>query len=323
MTERIWITWEKQRRSIELAKKFNCQLFVFEENGALRYLTTFIKTVKVLIKFRPKYLFVQNPSMVLATFACLYGSITGSIIIVDRHTTFRLNKPHSGSLRIFLFMRLHYYTLRSADLTIVTNDFLADLVKKAKGNPVVLPDMLPDITTTQTIKLQGKKNILLISSFGKDEPIDEVIDAAKLLPPDHNVYITGNYRKKYSFLPDLPSNVTLTGFIPESDFFAYLHSVDIVMALTTADYCMLCGCYEAVAAEKPLITSDKQVLRDYFSNAVFVNNNSEDIANAIKKVILDDFFSKEKAVQFKNEICNIWNLKFTEANKKIIKLAEK
>ena len=32
---------------------------------------------------------------------------------------------------------------------------------------------------------------------------------------------------------------------------------------------MLCGCYEAVAAES-LITSDKQVLRDYFNEAVFV-----------------------------------------------------
>ena len=320
MIEKIWITWETQRRSIELSKALNCKLYIFDIEGIFRYPISIVKTLFVLFSKRPRLLFIQNPSMILATLACLYGKFTKVSVIVDRHTTFKLNQPQSGSLSIWIFMHLHYYTLRTADLTIVTNDFLADLVKKAKGNPVVLPDILPDITTTRTIKLQGKKNILLISSFGKDEPIDEVIDAAKLIPPDYHIYITGNYRKKYCSLPDLPLNVTLTGFIPESDFFAYLHSVDIVMALTTADYCMLCGCYEAVAAEKPLITSDKQVLRDYFKSAVIVDNKPESIANAVNTIIANEDSFKTNASLLKKDLEKEWSLLFNETNKKISQL---
>ena len=119
MNKRIWISWEKQRRSIELSKRLGCKLYIIEKSGLFRYPYSIFKTILILIKERPDLFFVQNPSMFLATLACIYGFVTKTYIIVDRHTTFRLAKPHSGSFKIWLFMKMHYFTLKHADLTIL------------------------------------------------------------------------------------------------------------------------------------------------------------------------------------------------------------
>lgn len=308
LINRIWITWEKQRRSIELSKKLGCKLYLFDREDIFRYPHSIIMTFYILCKERPRLLFVQNPSMFLAALACLYGFISKTIVIVDRHTTFRLNKPHSGSFSIWLFMRLHYFTLKWADLTIVTNDFLAGLVKKAGGNPIVLPDVLPEFKPSKVIPLKGDKNILMISSFGLDEPIVETIEAMKGFIKDNiYLYITGNYKKLDSeIIANVPPNVVFTGFIPDLEFFNMLYSVDAAMALTTSDYCMLCGCYEIVSAKKPLITSDKEVLREYFKEAVFVSNSIPGISEGIRTVTNNIDYYVSKSINMNEEISLCW-----------------
>lgn len=287
LQKRVWLAWETQRRSVELAGKLGCKLYIIEYEGIIRYPVSIIKTINILIRTKPDILFVQNPSMILAALACIYRLITEVPVVVDRHTTFRLHKPHSGSFRIWLFMRLHYFTIRMADLTIVTNDFLAGLVKHIGGSPFVLPDKLPYFISNNKIELKGKRNILLISSFGEDEPIEEAIDAISALR-DKSVclYVTGNYKKlDDQIYSSSPMNVIFTGFLDDQNFINMLFSTDAIMALTTSDYVMLCGCYEAVSAEKPLITSDKEVLREYFKGAVFVDNSSQGISDGIREVI--------------------------------------
>lgn len=311
--EKIWISWETQRRTLTLSKYLDCKLFIFDFEGLFRYPLCLVKTLFTLLIHRPKLLLIQNPSIVLAAFSCFYCSLTATKLVVDRHSNFRLNKPQSGSLPIWLFMRFHYYSLKHANLTIVTNDFLADLVRKAGGRPVILPDKLPNFPAHNIPEHKEKKRLLLISSFGFDEPVREVIEAFRILNnPDCELFITGNFRRRPSEIPSfLPSGLHLTGFVPDEEYIKLLNSSDIVLVLTRADYCMLCGCYEAVAAEKPLITSDKQVLRDYFNEAVFVENNPESICSGIKKVLKNPDCYRKKISVLKEEIEKKWNNHFS------------
>ncbi len=314
MKKKIWITWETQRRSIELSKKIGCKLYVIEKEGIFRYPLSVFLTLWVFLKDRPDILFVQNPSIILSAMSCLYCQFANIYLIVDRHTTFRLNKPHSGSFKIWLFMRLHYYTLKNAHLTIVTNQFLADIVENVGGNSFVLPDSLPEIKKTGNLKLKGKKNLMLISSFGLDEPIDEVIQAMSEFDENEVVlYITGNFSKKDPTLPDrTPDNVIFTGFVSDEDFVNLLFSVNAVLALTTSEYCMLCGCYEAVAAEKPLITSNKSVLIDYFPEAVFVDNSAKNIRSGIVAILEKEIEVRKNTLQMKERILKSWELLFKD-----------
>jgi len=315
-TDKIWITWETQRRSLTLARHLGCKLFIFDINGIFRYPLCLLRTLFTLLVHRPKLLFVQNPSIVLAAFSCLYCSIIGTKLVVDRHTNFRLNKPPSRSFSIWLFMRFHYYSLKHADLTIVTNDYLADLVRKAGGRSIVLPDKLPVLTTPDPIDYKEITRLLFISSFGSDEPVREVIDAFGMLKNKNcELFITGNFKKRLSEIPShLPPNLHLTGFIPDPQYIKLLISSDIILVLTKSDYCMLCGCYEAVAAQKPLITSDKLVLRQYFSKAVFVDNDPMSIFSGITKVLENLDYYKEKTSVMKLEIEKQWNSHFSSLN---------
>ncbi len=312
-SNKIWITWETQRRSITLARQFGCKLFIFDFEGFFRYPLCLIKTFLTLIIHQPRLLFVQNPSIVLAAFSCIYSSITGTKLVIDRHSNFRLNKPQSGSFPIWLFMRFHYYSLKHADLTIVTNDYLADLVRRAGGKAAILPDKLPELSTPSTDYHKENTRLLLISSFGSDEPIREVIEAFSMLDRKNcELFVTGNFKKRISEIPShLPPRLHLTGFIPDSQYIKLLTSSDIILVLTKADYCMLCGCYEAVAVEKPLITSDKLVLREYFSQAVFVENNSESICRGITKVLKNPTYYKKKITAMKMDIKKRWENHFS------------
>lgn len=308
MNKRVWISWEKQRRSIELAHHFGCDLFIFEYAGILRYPKSIWHTLLVLRREKPKLFFVQNPSMFLATMACIYGKLTSTFIVVDRHTTFLLTIKYRNTPRILLFKMLHHFTLRYADLTIVTNAFLADIVISYAGRAVVLPDKLPLLEPTKEIPLKGEKNILLISSFGADEPIKEVLLAmSSLHMPNTFLYVSGNYNKLgESVCNGAPSNVIFTGFLSDKKFVSLLFSVDIVMVLTTSNCCMLCGCYEAVAAYKPLITSNKKELQSYFVGAEFVDNTSDDICKGIQRVLSNIPEYKKRIADLKIKINCSW-----------------
>ena len=311
---RIWIAWERQRRSIEMAKKVGATLYIFDFGGKLRYPICFIKTLLTLFKERPRILFVQNPSMILASMVCIYGLVSDTHIVVDRHTTFRLDKDKPSLKnfpRIWVFMQLHYFTLRYADITIVTNDFLADIVTKLKGRPFVLPDALPGLTPTDFYKLKAKINLLLICSFDPDEPIQAVFESMQKLHKDIRLYVTGNYKKLDPDLKNkIPEKVELMGFIPDQTFINMLFSVDAVIVLTTAEYCMLCGCYESVAAEKPLITSDKSVLKEYFTDALFVDNTPDDIREKIEKMVKNIDVYKDKTLKMKHKILIDWQKRY-------------
>jgi len=308
MSNRIWITWENQRRSIELAKHFGCKFYMMEFPGKLRYVYSIISTLRILFRQKPTVLFIQNPSMILATIACLYKIFSNTFLVIDRHTTFRLNKPESGSLRIRIFVALHKFTIRHADLTIITNDHLAQIVKSLGGTPFVLPDKLPDFSSHNSMKLKGKKNFLFVSSFGGDEPIDEVLKSINIVNnKDTYLYISGNFKKlprqKYENTPD---NIIFTGFLSEQDYIDMLFAVDGIIVLTTSDYTMLCGCYEAVSAEKPLVTSKKDVLEHYFGDAVFVENTAQEIANGINSIIEDPESHTKKISDLKYHITESW-----------------
>lgn len=308
--KRLWITWEHQRRSVEMASHFGCNLVEIIENGLQRYPKSILRTLKLLISYRGKVVFVQNPSMILATMAVLFGSLTGTTIVVDRHSTFPDVKKHGSGLKYIVFRTLHFVSIRLATLTIVTNEHLAEAVRKLGGSPFVLPDPLPNITFDRDSAIQESANhsFFVVCSFATDEPIAEVIDAtASLSTPKPTVFISGNTaRAPREFIDKGKGIVTFTGFLPDNEYYNKLASVDAVIVLTTADHTLMCGCYEAVAAGQVLITSNTDVLKDYFSGAIFVDNSASSIADAMNLVINENTKLRNEARNMKTRIASKW-----------------
>ena len=323
MHKRVWITWEKQRRSIELAASLGCKLFVIGYHSPFRYLKCIFKTITIVRHEKPSIILVQNPSMLLALLAtCVLKPLFKFPVIVDRHSNFLLTTQQKLSFVHILLRLMSFISIRKADITIVTNEDLGHVIKVDGGNVFVLPDKIPIFNDRKIKKKDRPPSVLLISSFGRDEPIEDVWEASRILEHDNvNIFVSGNYRKlPNKLIKNKPNNVILTGFLEDQKFIDLLFNVDVIMVLTKAEYTLLCGCYEALAAEKPLITSDTKVLKELFEEAIFVSSSPVSIATAIRTALNDVNFYASKTKKMKRKISSEWAVKIAEFNKIIYKL---
>jgi glycosyltransferase involved in cell wall biosynthesis len=152
------------------------------------------------------------------------------------------------------------------------------------GRGFVLQDAIPDLRRHILGTTSKSGGVVFICRFNPDEPVKEVIEAARLLGSETTIYVTGRVRPEVRAW-NLPANIKLTGFLPEKDYLALLQGADAVLVLTTRDHTLTCGAYEGLAFQKPLVLSDKPALRSYFGeDLVYVDNTAESIAAGIRRV---------------------------------------
>jgi glycosyltransferase involved in cell wall biosynthesis len=292
---------------------------VLESVGSLRYLRATLRTIRVLWARQPALLFVQNPSILLAAIAVLYGKIFGRTIVVDRHSNFPELPQHplwQGTKRQgwkkWLFQALSGYSLRGAALTIVTNDHVAALVRDLGGIPVVLPDPIPSLVPTTKPRLEGRFSVFVVSSFAEDEPVAEVMGAARALDEAGVVvYFSGNPKRAgKDWTAGAPRNVRFTGFLPRQEYINTLYASDAISVLTTIPHCLLCGCYEATAAGKPLLTSDTAALKAHFREAVFAGPTAEAIENGVRTIMRDPALRAEQTECMRARLVAEWQAAF-------------
>jgi len=288
-TKTLWIAWEDDSsiRSPVLARELGSTYRAFTDFdrsrvfGWLRYPVATVRTISAILRLKPRWVIVQNPSIFLAFQAALLKPLLGFQLVIDLHTPF----ARSPRLKTMIADFLHGYGLRHCDLVIVSNEAYRARVEQQTRQPVlVLPDKIPQLHGRQNRdSLRGRRCILYICTFSVDEPWREVLAAAALLPHDTSIYISG---RSPLTREDVPANVILTGFLPTEAYQDLLRSVDAVMVLTTAEENLVCGGYEAVAAGKPLILSDTGALRSYFNRGtVFTKNSPAAIAESITRAV--------------------------------------
>jgi hypothetical protein len=150
----------------------------------------------------------------------------------------------------------------------------------------VLPDKIPFIDTdgTSPIDLSSyHRTAFFVGSFADDEPLAEILEAARSCPAGSvQLFISGRISKaSRAIIENAPRCVTFTDFLSDDGFNRLLGKVDLVFVLTTAEHTLLCGCYEAVAAGAALVTSRTRVLEEYFGGAHHIENTSHDIRTAL------------------------------------------
>ncbi|SMC50162.1 Glycosyltransferase involved in cell wall bisynthesis [Desulfocicer vacuolatum DSM 3385] len=284
----IWITWERQSRNRGIAAALAWPLVEIEcgENRLQRYLKSLIRTLEVLFRERPAVVVVQNPSIVLASVSIWLSRILGFKIVIDAHNSGIY--PAEG--QVPLLMRISRWLQKKAHLTVVTNRALLDVVHGNRGRGFVLQDPvpLPPCFYSQRFKkksVNGKINVLYICTFSCDEPYREVFEAAAKIDSNIIIQVTGRHGGNIP-LDDKPANLQFLGFVPDEIYWERLSSADVIMDLTFRKNCLLCGAYEAVAVEKPLVLSDTAALKAYFDRGcVYVKPCADDIARGIIQAV--------------------------------------
>lgn len=315
---KIWITWETQRRNIELSRELSCEYFEFNfdcYNRLIRYIMCIFNTIWLIFKRRPHLIICQNPSILLPVLVIMFRFVFKYKVVVDAHNSGIY--PKDGNDKFLNFLSI--FVQKKSNLIIVTNKSLMKIVEKNNGTVCVLPDKIPELKNdTDIVTLQGRVNLLFICSFNDDEPYQELLESAKDIPKDVVIYITGDYKKLEKKILNVLPNVKLLGFVPWHTFDKMLNSVDCVIDLTNRNNCLVCGAYEALGAEKPMILSNSVALMEYFEDAaIFVNNNAQSIASGIKTFLERPDFYKNRILFTKQEIDKKWKKYLYKVLKKI------
>jgi len=285
MINKLWITWNIQRRNVSLSSAIGATLeeLISTASNWVRYPLLATKTIKLIVNQRPDQIYAQNPSLVLAFLVSIVGKILKTPVIIDLHNAGLF--PMEGKSKVLNRIALEVNAL--ADIVIVTNEELRRCLINRNVRSVVMPDPIPDFGDTDSYNMDiDKFNVVYICSWASDEPNANVIEAAKILGKEFRIYITG--KPKLSGMDinaSEMSNIILTGYLSNNEYESLLSSADAIMVLTTRDDCLVCGAYEGVSVEKPLVISDTKALREYFcSGCEYTDNSASDIAASILQV---------------------------------------
>ncbi|MEV4902748.1 glycosyltransferase [Citricoccus sp. NPDC055426] len=162
---------------------------------------------------------------------------------------------------------------RPGNLAIVTNDELADQIKRSGGEAIVLHDLIEvykDRSSEQLDdadldrQLSNHSFVLVPLTYAYDEPLNELFEAARLTPEVKWAY-TGKAPKEVR--EQAPDNIHFSGFVSKQDYMRLLSRALAVVAPTTSESTMQRAGYEALSASKPLMTTATRVLIDYFGDA--------------------------------------------------------
>ncbi len=237
-----------------------------------------IETFKILFREKPRVVFAQNPSIVLNYFLLVMRLFFHYKFISDAH--FGGVEAFNGSQ---LFQMALDFNNRHADAVIVTNSDHARHVEEIGGIALICEDPLPDLSMYSEPSSKDGKIVFFICSYDIDEPFKVAFSAAKIIASEgYQFYISGNYRKANINPSDYP-HINFLGFVSDTEFYSHLFKSHIVLDLTTHENCLVCGAYEAMAAEKPLVTSKRAVLMRYFSQGtIFTEHDEQSIADAIR-----------------------------------------
>lgn len=288
--KQLFVAWVPfQRRSVSMQAHFNYELkfiAISFKNRLLRpfeYVIKSAKTLTLLLTRRPQVVWCQLPPTVLLYVSYLYKALLkrDAIIIADCHNaTFRrpwISLP--GIVRL----------LNGCSLVLVHSEQVALQAKALGINPalVCLLEDPPSVIerSPKAVAASDAANYphpwaLCPCSFNRDEPIEALIEAARLAPKVTFV-ITGkpSRAKGIHDLSNLPSNVVLSGFLPLERFDELLLSADVVLGLTKLDGIQLSAAVEAVGAGTPMVLSDTPLLKKlFYKGAVYVDS---DVAAAI------------------------------------------
>ena len=283
----LFLVWKQyQRRPEVLAPLISCELkfiphlFKSKYLRPLDYLIKLVVSVRDILTKKPDFVVAQCPP----TFSALPALLTKTPYIIDAHNPL-------FQVKMWQSLPLSKTLLKNALAIIVHNAEMFQLVSTIypQAKLFTISDPIEAIVPIRPQKRQAKQ-ILVIASFDPwDEPVDLLIETMAKLT-EYNFVITADINKldaeTAASLQKL-DNVTLTGFLATEEYHQVLCSSLASLVLTTSNATQPSGACEALSSDTQLVISKTSLTEKLFGEwAVLVENSSESIVNAIRKLTL-------------------------------------
>jgi glycosyltransferase involved in cell wall biosynthesis len=185
---------------------------------------------------------------------------------------------------------LHGFLARRASISIVTNDYLGGILESWHGRYFVFPDVPTEFPDAEVIPERPEDFVVVVNSFSYDEPLNQVIAAARELP-SVSFAVTGDVRRcPPEILKNVPNNVRFTGFVSPPEYVR--------------------GAYEAMSLGVPIVTSNWPLLKEtFFKGTCHTDNTSECIAAALRDILANKALFRAEIADLKRQRRKIWTEK--------------
>jgi hypothetical protein len=245
----------------------------------LRYLVDAFRTAWYLGRRRPQAVIATNPPLFPALIAYAYSKVARIPFLLDSHTaSFGL----AGDELSRRMLPVHSWLAPRAAATIVTGDELGAVARSWGARPAIVHEPPPAWEVGPAGPLGPRPRVLFAGMMAGDEPLEEVIEAARLVP-ELDVRVTGDLRKRPPGLMEgAPPNVEFVGLLPTPEFAKAVGGADVILSLSTERVSVMRTAYEAVYAARPLVIPDRPMLRELFPYAVHVDLSPGGIAAGLR-----------------------------------------
>ncbi len=311
--KRVFIMWaEQDSRSYSLAYHLKANNhFIHSLNinskifAPLKYIINTFITLNMLNKENPDVIFVVNPPVFAVLIVWLYCVSHDCTYVVDTHSA------AFTARRWFLFLWLYRFLSKRALINILHNKPLEQKVANWRAPTTIIGEVIYQLKTGKIYPFRKGFSVVFVSLYSGDEPLEEVIEAARKMP-SVNFYITGSLRRApKTILIEAPENVIFTDFLPDETYGSLLRGCDIVICLTKNDNTMQNGAYEALTLGRPIITSNWPVLRNtFYKGAICIDNTSDGIINAINRIKRDYSLYVKEIKELQVTLKSSWQKKF-------------
>lgn len=248
----------------------------------VRYAVSALQTLGVLLLRRPRAIIATNPPIFLGLIGWAYGRSRRIPVVLDSHPGGFGLQGDRVSARLVPLLR---WLVPRVAAVLVTDDQLAGRVRDWGGRAILVHEAPPSGALEPARPPGERPQVLFVGTFGRDEPVDAVVEAARRRP-ELDVLITGDLAKAPpGMVAGAPSNVSWLGFLPTAAYEQALAKADVVVALTTEPTSVVRAGYEAVYAGRPLVVSDTPNGRAVFPDAVHVGNDAEALAAGLAEAV--------------------------------------
>jgi glycosyltransferase involved in cell wall biosynthesis len=217
------------------------------------------------------------------------------------------------------------YISRFAELNVIDQERWRKLFESWGSKAIVLENPPKEIAveTLTDLSEPGRPEFVYVGTFNLDEPVDIVLEAAKQFPHCHFYLLGRKNQVKPAWWEMAPANVTFTGYLLQDEYWSRIHSARALIALTTYEYSLVGAGMDGLYANKPVIVSDTETLREFFTEgAVLVPNTAEGLAAGIQQLLDNEEQYKQGIHRLREATETRWKQNFETLRQTIYRKAK-